>query len=372
MKKIILYSLALLAATASCSSSKGETPVATVKDHFKDQFLIGAAIPVPHVNGMDPKADSIVSLHFNSVVAENCMKCEKIHPEKDRYYWDDADKFVKYGEDRDMAIIGHCLVWHSQLAPWFPYDDKGEYVSPEEFKARMKEHIYTVVGRYKGKIKGWDVVNEAINDDGTYRKSPFYDILGEEFIPLALQYAHEADPDTELYLNDFSMFKPAKRDRYVQIIKDLKERGIRIDGMGMQSHLGIDGDYDLAEYEKTIVDLAETGVDVMVTELDITALPFNFSGAEISQRGEYKKELNPYAAGLTEEASKKWNDRAAEILDIYKRNADKISRVTWWGTHDGMSWRNNWPIPGRTDYPLLFDRDYNLKPFMQAELATES
>ena len=368
--RTIFFGLALFAlATNACGTSdKSAAAPVTVKDHFKNDFLIGAAIPVPHVSGLDPKADSVVSLHFNSVVAENCMKCEKIHPEADRYFWDDADAFVKYGEDRDMAVIGHCLVWHSQLAPWFPYDENGKYVSAEALKERMKDHIYTIVGRYKGRIHGWDVVNEAIEDDGSYRHTPFYDILGEEYIPLAFQYAHEADPDAELYLNDFSMALPAIRDAYVRIIGELKNRGLRIDGMGMQSHIGLDYP-DMDEYEKTIVALGNAGVSVMVTELDMTALPTVNFGANVNDSVKFSGNNNPYPDSLPSEVSKEWNERMASVFRLYKKHSDLISRVTFWGTYDGMSWRNDWPIPGRTDYPLLFDRGYNMKQFMENELA---
>lgn len=367
----MFWGLALLAITASaCGSSEKTADTVTVKDHFKNDFLIGAAIPVNHVNGLDSKADSVVSLHFNSVVAENCMKCEKIHPEADRYFWDDADAFVKYGEERDMAVIGHCLVWHSQLAPWFPYDENGKYVSAEVFKERLRDHIHTIVGRYKGRIHGWDVVNEAIEDDGSYRHTPFYDILGEEFIPLAFQYAHEADPDAELYLNDFSMAIPAKREAYVRIIGELKNRGLRIDGMGMQSHIGIDYP-DMEEYEKTIVALGNAGVSVMVTELDMTALPSVNFGANVDDNVNFNENKNPYPDSLPDEVSKEWNDRMASVFRLYKKHSDLISRVTFWGTHDGMSWRNDWPMHGRTDYPLLFDRNYEMKPFMVKELAEE-
>ncbi len=265
-----------------------------------------------------------------------------------------------------MAVIGHCLVWHAQLAPWMPYDENGEYVDKEELKSRMKEHIQTVVGRYKGRIKGWDVVNECIEDDGTWRHTPFYDIIGEEFLPLAFEYAHEADPDAELYLNDYSMYKPAKRDKYVEIIRDLKKRGIRIDGMGMQSHIGYEAnDPDLSEYQAVIDSLASTGVNVMVTELDISALPFVMQGADTDANIDLTDELNPFADGLSEERAAQWNKRAASLMEFYKKNSDKISRVTWWRSHDGMSWRNDWPVKGRTDYPLPFDRNYNMKPFMK-------
>ncbi len=375
-KKMITAALFLVCLHISCTSTP-EQPV-TVKDHFKDDFLIGAAIPVRHVNGLDPKADSIVSLHFNSIVAENCMKHEEIQPEEGKFLWEDADKFVKYGEDRNMAIIGHALVWHSQLAPWFAIDEEGNLVSPDVLKERMKTHIFSVVGRYKGRIKGWDVVNEAIEDDGSYRKSPFYQILGEEYIPIAFEYAHEADPDAELYINDFSMFLPAKREAYVKIVEDLKKRNLRIDGIGMQSHIGMDYPV-LDEYEKSIVDFGKTGCHVMITELDMSALPTLHRSANISERRMPTREemekmmekYNPYTSGLPTEVSESWNNRMDSVLNLYKKHSDVISRVTWWGTQDGMSWKNNFPIPGRTDYPLLFDREYNMKPFMAKELASE-
>ncbi len=368
MKIMFLGSILLLSVQFSCSSSR-PVPV-TIKEHFKNDFLIGAAIPVRHVNGYDSKADSIVSLHFNSIVAENCMKNEKIQPREGVFFWNDADKFVKYGEDRGMSIIGHTLIWHSQLARWFARDENGDYVTPEVLKERMKAHISAVVGRYKGRVKGWDVVNEAILDDGSYRHSPFYDILGEEFIPLAFEYAYEADPDAELYINDYSMFIPAKREAYVRIVNDLKNRGLRVDGIGMQSHIGLDYP-ELDEYEKSIEAFASTGCNVMITELDMSALPTVHRGANVGDNVDFKAKFNPYTNGLPDDVSKEWNERMAAVMDIYKRHSDVISRVTWWGTYDGMSWKNDFPMRGRTDYPLLFDRDYNMKPFMVNELKIE-
>ncbi|MDE7378163.1 MAG: endo-1,4-beta-xylanase [Paraprevotella sp.] len=348
-----------------CGTAK--SPV-TVKEYFKNEFLIGAAIPVPHVKGLDAKADSVVSLHFNSIVAENCMKCGEIHPRKDEYYWDAADAFVRYGEERGMAVIGHVLVWHSQVAPWFFYDSAGSYVTPEELKKRMHDHIVTVVGRYKGRIKGWDVVNEVIEDNGTYRRSPFYEILGEEFIPLAFQYAHEADPEAELYINDYSMACPPKREEYVRIVGELRKRGLRIDGIGMQSHIGLDYP-DLGEYEKSIEVFGNTGLQVMITELDMTAIPTVHKRADVADNVAFKAAFNPYKEGLPENVSKQWNARMDSVFQIYRKHSDVISRVTWWGTHDGMSWRNDFPMRGRTDYPLLFDREYRMKQFMEEKLA---
>ena len=182
-----------------CGSKVSDTVVSekSLKEVVGDKFLMGVALNVRQSSGADTSAVKIVKQHFNSIVAENCMKCEEIQPKEGEFHFEDADRFVQFGIDNGMTVIGHCLIWHSQLPDWFCVDEKGQNVSPEKLKQRMKTHIQTVVGRYKGKVKGWDVVNEAIVEDGSYRKSKFYEILGEEFIPLAFQYAHEADPDAE-------------------------------------------------------------------------------------------------------------------------------------------------------------------------------
>lgn len=267
-----------------------------------------------------------------------------------------------------MAIIGHTLIWHSQLAPWFAVDSTGANVTPEVLKERMRDHITTIMTRYKGKIKGWDVVNEAIVEDGSYRQSPFYEILGEEFIPLAFQYAHEADPEAELYINDYAMNVPAKREAYVKLVNDMKAKGLRIDAIGMQGHMGMDYP-DFNEFEKSIEAYASTGCKVMITEWDMSALPTISRSANISDSVVYNTQFNPYPNGLPAELSEQWNDRMDSVTDILLRHADVISRVTAWGTHDGMSWKNDFPMKGRVEYPLLFDRDCNLKPFLEKRLA---
>ena len=169
----------IIAACLFCAC--GAPQEKSLKETFAEDFYIGTALNEAQITGIDTKGVETVKKHFNSIVAENCMKSEEIHPEEGVYDFTLADQFVKFGEDNGMFIIGHCLIWHSQLAKWFPYDENGNYVTPEVLKERMKEHITTIVSRYKGRIHGWDVVNEAIIEDGSYRKSPFYEILGEEF-----------------------------------------------------------------------------------------------------------------------------------------------------------------------------------------------
>ena len=341
----------------------GKTALVPVRDVFGSRFFVGAAVNVDQMNGTDKNGACLVARHFNHIVAENTMKSEEIHPEEDVYVWEDADNLVDFGEKNDIAVTGHCLIWHSQLAPWFVYDADGNYVEPEVLKQRMCDHIHTVVGRYKGRIIGWDVVNEAILEDGSYRKSPFYEILGEEFIPLAFQYAHEADPDAELYYNDYAMNMPAKRDAVVRMVNDLKSRGLRIDGIGMQGHMGMDYP-DAGEFEQSIEAFASTGCKVMITEWDMSALPTLNRGANVSDTVEYEKALNPYPDGLPEDVAREWNERMESFFELFLRHSDKISRVTLWGVSDGDSWKNDWPMKGRKEYPLIFDRDYQMKPFM--------
>jgi len=335
----------------------------TLKEAFKDKFLIGTAVNTRQASGKDKEGVRLIQQQFNAVVAENCMKSQEMHPEENRYNFKQADEFVAFGEKNKMTVTGHTLIWHSQLSPWFCVDEKGNNVSPEVLKKRMKDHITTIVERYKGRIKGWDVVNEAIEDDGSYRKSKFYEILGEEYIPLAFQYAHEADPDAELYYNDFSMANPGKRAGVVKLVNDLKKRGIRIDAVGMQGHIGMDYP-KVSEFEKSMLAFAEAGVKVMITELDLTVLPTPRQniGAEVSASFEYKKEMNPYPDGLPEDVSKAWTERMNDFFRLFLKHQDLITRVTLWGVTDLDTWRNDWPMRGRTDYPLLFDRNYQPKP----------
>ena len=363
MRKILLSLLAGSAMAFSSCSEKAVSEAPTVKSTFGDRFLIGAAVNTSQMNGTDTAGANVVKKHFNAIVAENCMKSEEIHPEKNRYYWGAADSLVNFGQENNIAVTGHCLIWHSQLAPWFPYDDEGNYVSADTLKQRMRDHIHTVVGRYKGVVKGWDVVNEAILEDGSYRQSPFYEIIGEEFIPLAFQYAHEADPDAELYINDYAMNMPAKRDKYVELVNSMKKDGIRVDAIGMQGHMGMDYP-DIDEFEQSIEAFASTGCDVMITEWDMSALPTLNRGANVGDNVEYAQELNPYPDGLPEDVAAEWNQRMTDFFELFLKHSDKISRVTLWGVSDGDSWKNDWPMKGRKEYPLMFDRNHEMKPFM--------
>lgn len=372
--KITHVILTLFASMLVVSCGNGKQATITeepaLKDVFGDKFLVGVAVNVRQSSEVDTASVKIIKKHFNSIVAEDCMKSANIHPEEDRYNFEQADQFVKFGQENNMAIIGHCLIWHSQLAPWFCVDQKGNNVSAEVLKQRMKDHITTIVTRYKGKIKGWDVVNEAIEEDGSYRKTKFYEILGEEYIPLAFQYAHEADPDAELYYNDYGMNVPGRRDAVVKLVNSLKAKGLRIDAVGMQGHMGMDYP-TIEDFEASMLAFAGTGVKVMITEWDMSALPTVKRSANISDTVTFRKAMNPYPEALPDSVSAVWNARMKAFFNLFLKHADIVERVTAWGVSDGDSWKNNFPVRGRKEYPLLFDRNYEMKPFLK-ELINEN
>lgn len=360
--KELLIIILLMSGTVLPSSLIRAQEQTTLSEALKDCFLIGTAVNEQQIIGKDTLGAQLINRQFNAIVAENCMKSQSLHPEENRYDFGLSDRFVEFGEKNGQTIIGHTLIWHSQLPKWFCTDEEGNNISPDILKKRMKEHITTVVKRYKGRVKGWDVVNEAIEDDGSFRKSKFYEILGEEYIPLAFQYAHEADPEAELYYNDYSMALPGKRAGVVKLVKELKRRGLRIDAVGMQSHFSMNWP-SVEEFEKSIIAFAEAGVKVMITELDMTVLPApkHNIGAEVSASFEYQRFMNPYPKGLPEKIAMAWNKRMESFFALFLKHKEIISRVNLWGATDKDSWRNNWPIKGRTDYPLLFDRNYQPK-----------
>ena len=363
LRNLLLTIAACGYALSACTEAKQPVEEQGLKDALKDKFLIGTALNSAQIAGYDTLGLDVVAKHFDAIVPENCMKSSFLQPAEGQFYFDEADKYVAFGEENNLWITGHCLVWHEQAPEWFFIDERGDDLSREALIERMRTHITTVVSRYKGRIKGWDVVNEAILDDGSWRQSKFYQIIGEDFIPLAFQFAHEADPEAELYYNDFSTAVEAKCQGIVKLVKSLQKKELRIDAVGMQGHFTLD--FPTVEaFEKSLLAFADLGVKVMITELDITALPSpdKFTGAEVSANFELAKELNPYPDSLSAEMTLVLQNRYLDFFGLFLKHADKISRVTLWGVADGDSWRNNWPVSGRTDYALLFDRRHQPKP----------
>ncbi|MDR0824179.1 MAG: endo-1,4-beta-xylanase [Prevotella sp.] len=370
MKPLTLCLCICLAFTLlDCSQTKKEVEVKepSLKEALKDKFLIGTALNLNQIWGKDTLAVNIVKRQFSAIVAENCMKSMYLQPKEGEFYFNDADRFVDFGEQNGLFITGHTLIWHSQAPGWFFTDDKGKDVSKKVLIERIKNHITTVISRYKGRIKGWDVVNEAILDDGSWRDSKFYQIIGEDFIPLAFRFAHEADPDAELYYNDYNEWHAGKRDAIVKLIKSLKDSGLRIDAVGMQGHIGMDYP-NLEEYKAAIDAYVSAGVKVMITELDLSALPSPRQkniGANVSDTAAYRQEMNPYTGGLPDSVATAWTQRMGDFFNLFIANSEHIKRVTLWGVMDADSWKNDYPMPGRTDYALLFDREYKAKQIVK-------
>lgn len=329
------------------------------------------------VSGTDKVSQDIVVKHFNSITLENSMKAALINPQPGVFNFAPADAFVAFGEAHKMFIVGHTLVWHNQVPPWFFTNAGGKPNTQEEQKERLRNHIKTVAGRYAGHVHAWDVVNEVIDNDGSYRPTQWVNAFGngDTLVKYAFKFASEFAPNTELYYNDFNAWRPAKRDGIVRMVKMLQKEGIRIDGVGMQGHWGLN--YPTTKYIEDAIDAyAACGVKVMITELDVDVLPLTKEGQVIGQAmsdkqfqlEEFKTFLDPYPTGLPESVQQLLANRYAELFRIFYGRKDKIKRVTYWGVYDGMSWKNDYPIPGRTNYPLLWDRNREPKPALNAVL----
>ena len=367
MKNFISSILAALLTIASCSQAPQET---SLKEAYSDSFMVGCAVNPMHTSGRLPQANELILKHFNAISPENCLKPEAVQPRPGEWTFDEADEYVKFGEDNDMWILGHTLVWHNQTPSFYWYNEDGSPKSREELIETMRAHIETVAGRYAGRIDAWDVVNEIIGEFGEYREKGWVKAFGGdgyEVVRNAFIFADRYAPDAELYYNDFNVWRPAHLDGIVTMVKKLQAEGIRIDGVGIQAHWGLN--YPKTEYIGHAIDtLHSLGVKVMITEWDISALPTVRQGAEILDTVAYMQAMNPYPDGMPQEAQEAWNERVRTFMDLFLKHEDKITRVTAWGVSDQDSWKNGWPIPGRTDYPLLFDRDLQPKAFLNEYL----
>ena len=341
----------------------------TLKAAFAADFRVGVALGTAQIEGAEPQALELAAQQFNATTPENLMKWAPIHPELEKYNFEPADKYVAWGEAHGMFVGGHTLVWHNQTPKWVFEDAAGQPIGKDALLARMRDHIYAVVGRYKGRVKCWDVVNEAVDDDGSLRQTPWLKIIGPEYLAKAFQFAHEADPAAELYYNDFNEWHAVKRAGIIKLVRDLQQQGVQVDGLGLQGHWGLDYP-QIAEIEEMFDDYARLGVKLMITEVDMDVLPKGVArpGADVERR-EASLE-NPYRDGLPPKVVQAQTERYAAIFAAFVRHRDLIDRVTFWGVHDGHSWLNDWPMRGRTAYPLLFDRKYQPKGAYAAVLST--
>lgn len=355
MKKDIHFlALPILAIMLTNFTIKDEIP--SLKKAFKKDFGIGTALNNSQIDEKDPVVTKFILNQFNMITPENIMKAEVIHPKWDTYNFEMADKLVAFGKKNKMKVNGHTLIWHSQLPSFI----RG-ISSKDSIKTFFENHIKTVAGRYNGKIKSWDVVNEALNEDGTMRKSVFLKNLGDDFVTEAFRLTQKAAPKTELYYNDYNNEQPAKRVGCINLIKKIQAAGVRIDGVGIQGHWHV-GKVPFKDIEDSILEYAALGLQVMFTELDIEVLPRDFTGADVSNRMKNTPENNPYVNGLPDAVQQQLANDYETLFKLFLKHKDKITRVTFWGVNDGQSWLNGWPIRGRTNYPLLFDRNNQPKP----------
>ena len=367
MKKVgLLSTISSLVFLTACFALNIQAQT-TLKGVYKDYFLIGAAINRAQIYEEDGRGAKIVKTQFDTISPENILKWGLVHPQADKYDFAAADRYVAFGEKYGMFIIGHTLVWHQQTPDWVFKDAKGNFVSRDELLKRMREHIFAVVGRYKGKIKGWDVVNEALNDDGSLRQTNWLKIIGEDYIAKAFEFAHEADPNAELYYNDYSLENEAKLKGAVKLVKRLQAAKIPLKAVGLQGHDNLTFP-TLQQQENAISEIAKLGIKVNITELDVSVLPEpeGFSGAEVSTNYAIREKLDPYKKGLPDEMQQKLAKRYADLFGVFIKHRRDISRVTFWNVTDGDSWLNDFPVRGRTNYPLLFDREGKTKPAFDA------
>jgi endo-1,4-beta-xylanase len=318
---------------------------------YKDFFPIGAAISPRFLTSKDTL---ILVENFNSITAENSMKPASLQPKEGEWNWEGADKLVNFAMRHGMKIRGHCLVWHNQTPDWF-FKDGEQPASKELLLARMKNHIFKVMEHFKGEVYCWDVVNEAISDnpEETYRikDSKWFQIAGEDFIIKAFEYAHEADPEAILFYNDYNCTNPGKMEKICKMIENLKKKGVTVHGMGLQAHWSI---YTPTENElKTAIDrYSELGLIIQLTELDLSVYKWEEDA---------RKSKDGVDMSFTPEKQKLQADQYDMIFRVLREKKDLITGVTFWGISDKYSWLNNFPVPGRKNYPLLFDDEMTPK-----------
>jgi endo-1,4-beta-xylanase len=322
----------------------------TLKDAYKDFFPIGVAVS-PRALKTDEAG--LILRQFAGMTPENAMKMGPIHPEENRYNWEGADSIAAFARRNHLKLRGHCLCWHNQTPRWLFTNAAGDTVSKEVLLQRLKDHITTVVSRYKDVIYAWDVVNEAISDNPSeyLRNTAWYRICGEDFIAKAFQCAHEADPKAVLFYNDYNVINPSKREKIYRLVKSLKDAGIPIGGLGIQAHWSI-YEPDEETLNATIEKFAGLGLQLQITELDLSVYP-----KEHSRRERRPEDDN------TEFTQEKIDRQAAMYkmcFEVFRKYKKVLTGVTFWNISDRYSWLDNFPVPRRKDYPLLFDKD--LKP----------
>lgn len=349
----------------SSKQQKQNSPLADsasgLKDFYKNYFPVGVAVAVTNLKGDEA---ALILKQFNSITPENAMKMGPVHPQENRYFWNDADSIVGFAQKNGLKVRGHNLCWHNQTPPWLFRDSSGNAVSKEVLLKRLRNHIEAVVGRYKGKIYAWDVVNEAVSDKpGEYlRHSQWLDICGEEYIAKAFQFAHEADPDALLFYNDYNEIDAAKREKIYRLVKGLKDAGVPLHGVGLQGHWAIN-ELSRQQLDSTIKRFGDLGIKVQITEMDISVYPKEHNARE--------RRPEDIDTDFTPEKESKQLEVYKMCFELFRKYKNILSGVTFWNISDRNSWLDNFPVKGRKDYPLLFDKDLRPKRAFWEVIKTE-
>jgi endo-1,4-beta-xylanase len=359
---LVLIPLLMLLTAAPAARAAEPKPL---RQAAGGKFLVGTAFMASALD--DPATAKLIAEQFDSLTAENEFKPSSLQPEPGKFKFEQADRLVAFAQEHDMKVVGHTLVWHSQAPKWLFADESGKPLGREQALANMKAHIDAVAGHFKGKVIGWDVVNEAISDKGDeyLRDTPALRAIGPDYIAKAFEFAAAADPGAELYYNDYSNENPGKREKTLRLLKELKAAGVKVDGVGIQGHWMLGGP-DAKTIDDAIGAFKRAGVKVMITELDVDVLPRRQGGADVAAREQGG--ADPYKDGLPPDVARKQANRYAEMFRVFDKHKDAVTRVTFWGVHDGRSWLNNWPVRGRTNHPLLWDRQMKPKPALEAVL----
>jgi endo-1,4-beta-xylanase len=354
--------------SASCAGIHNATaqPRPSLKETFKNDFLIGSAVNSMQIEEKDTAANRLIKEQFNAVTPENIMKAEIIQPGWNQYNFGPADKLVAFAQKNNIKVNAHNLIWHSQLPAFMRHMQSADSVMKY-----FQNHITTVASRYDGKVYSWDVVNEALNEDGTLRNSIFFEKLGEDYIVEAFRLAQKASPHSKLYYNDYNIEQPKKRAGAIALIKKIQAAGVRIDGIGIQGHWGANN-VPMKDIEESIKEFSALGIEVMFTELDLSVLPnpWDSNTADVNKTATNNERMNPYMNGLPDSVAQTQAKAYADLFTLFVKYKKDISRITFWGVTDGQSWLNGWPIRGRTNYPLLFDRNFQPKPAFFSVIAT--
>ena len=327
-----------------------------LKDVYKDYFPVGVAVS-PFA--LKTNEAALILREFNSLTAENAMKMGPIHPREDQYFWAHADSIAAFARRHKLKLRGHTLCWHNQTPAWLFEDANGKPVSKEELLKRLKDHITTVVNRYKDVIYAWDVVNEVISDkkDEYLRNSPWFRICGEDYIEAAFRYAHEADPKALLFYNDYNEIDPVKRAKIIRLVQSLQQKGVPIHGIGLQAHWAVN-EPSFAQLDSTLNEFAATGLQLQITELDISVYP--------KEHDARQRQASDADTSFSQEKEARQIQRYKEAFELFRKYRRHITGVTFWNISDRYSWLDNFPVKDRKDYPLLFDASLQRKRAYEA------